>query len=83
LLDGILSLVGAGFQVNEIYDFPLDIFYMYLETANRLEAKKRLGYIADTTASVAALFAKPEATKEYRAGLEKQYLGEDDGNGNR
>ena len=74
-----MSLSKAGFSLETIYDLPLDVFNLYVTTALRLEAKARLEYISDTTASVASLFSSNRKMKEYAESLEKQYLGEKDG----
>lgn len=59
-----------------MYDLPLDAFNLYSEAAVRLEAGKRLEYIADTAAAVAGLLSSKAKTKEYAEALEKLQLGE-------
>lgn len=62
--------------MEDIYNLPLDVFNLYLLAAFRVEARGRLGYIADTSASIAASFSGGSETKEYMANLTKQSLGE-------
>lgn len=73
-----MLLVGSGFQLEHVYDLPIDAFNLYVETAHRLDARRRLSYIADTTAAIADLFSKGSSVKEYREALEEVTQGEYD-----
>lgn len=74
-----MSLAALGIDLERVYDLPLDLFQLYCEGAVRLEARRRLGYISDTSTSVGALFSSGDKMKEYTKALEKQSLGEVDG----
>lgn len=69
-----MLLTGSGIELEKVYDLPLDVFNLYVDTALRLEARGRLGYISDTSASVGGLFGGK--TKGYVEVLEKQSTGE-------
>lgn len=79
MLESIVSLTAVGFQLEDIYNLPLDVFYMYSDMSNRLEAKRRLGYITDTSAAVAGILSAKSGVKDYAEDLKQTYLGEGDG----
>lgn len=80
LLEAVLLLVRQGFTKEEVFAMPLDVFYMYVDAAARLEAKARIEYISDTQMSVGALFAKDKkGIKQYMQVLENTYNGTGDG----
>lgn len=70
-MDGIAILIKNGHKEEEIPEYYLDVFKLYLLAAIRVEKKERAAYVIDTANAVAALFSEKGSNplKDYVEGL--------------
>lgn len=79
LAEAILTLVSQGIPLETVYDLPLDVFYLYLEGASRIQARQRMSYISDTAAAVGQILGGSKEVKPHLDALKDIYEGNTDG----
>ncbi len=70
ILDGVVTLVGAGFKEEDVWDFTFKKFHGYLETVYRRTLQSRIDSVVDLTISISGMF-EPKRVKEHISTLEK------------
>jgi len=51
--DGVLLLVGAGFDADKVLSWPFDKFTLFRNAAKRKELRQRLDFVNDVATAVA------------------------------
>lgn len=81
-MDALLTVMRSGVPLDQVYDLPLDVFYLMVESAGRLEAKARIANIHDMTMTIGSSFSKEKKhLEEYIKVIEESYVEGGDGTG--
>lgn len=65
LNQSVNRLVRQGHSLNDIGNYTLDQFLMFLEAASELEADQRMSFVTDMTVVVGSLFSKDAPVAEH------------------
>jgi hypothetical protein len=73
LVDGVVALVGAGFEEREVlYEWPYDKFELFVRAVARRRLKERVDFSHDVALAIAhVLGGKDKPLEKFRESTEK------------
>lgn len=79
MAQSVTRLIKHGHRLEQIADYSLDKFMIFLDAVEQLDAEARIGFVTDMTAVVGSLFSKDPIVSEHLDSLRNAQLGVRDG----